>query len=74
MVYYDFHCLMNNEIIYLHSPGHVGIGKFEKLSEEVLRKIDHLAILMQNPDKNFEQLVDIWENRKDVRLLSGALL
>lgn len=73
-LFYDFHCLMNNEIIYLHSPDHVGIEKFKNLSENELSKIDQLAILMQDPDQNFDRLLNIWENQRDVRLLSGALL
>ena len=73
-LYYDLHCLMNNEIIYLHCPSHVRIGKFEELSAAELDKIDRLARLMQEPDKNFQVLRELWESDKEVRLLTGALL
>lgn len=73
-LYYDLHCLMNNEIIYLHSPKHTAPDKFDKLSAEELNKIDRLAHLMQDPDKNFDVLRKLWETDREVRLLSGALL
>jgi hypothetical protein len=73
-LFYDFHCLMNNEIIYLHSPKHVGPEMFHKLSAKDLEKIDELALLMQEPDKNFDELSEVWLTNKDIRLLSGSLL
>lgn len=73
-LFYDFNCLMNNEIIYLHGPTIVKMGTFEKLSEKELSEIDSLARLMQEPDKNFEELKKIWETNKKFRLLKGALL
>lgn len=75
-LFYDFHCLMNNEIIYLHGPAG-GYGKYEKfnsLTQAELEKIDKLAKLMQNPDQNFEALVKLWKNEKDFRLVTGGLL
>ncbi|MBI4532616.1 MAG: hypothetical protein HY711_01615 [Candidatus Melainabacteria bacterium] len=73
-LYYDLHCLMNNEIIYLHCPEHVRIGNFDNLSTRELTKIDELAQLMLQPDDNFYVLRKMWESTKDVRLLAGALL
>lgn len=73
-LYYDFHCLMNNEIIYLHSPKHVGPAVFDRLSSADLDEIDHLARLMQHPDENFQVLCDIWQTNRKERLLGGALL
>jgi hypothetical protein len=73
-LYYDLHCIMNSEIIYLHNPKHVRIGRFEELSAAELHKIDRLARLMQEPDKNFQALCEVWESDKEVRLLTGALL
>ena len=73
-LFYDFHCLMNNEVIYLHHPKIVMPGVFEKLSENELRKIDELAKLLQNPDENFDKLQKIWKTDKEFRLLKGALL
>lgn len=75
-LFYDFHSLMNNEIIYIHGPagGYGGYEKFQNLSKQELDKIDNLARLMQNPDENFDELNKIWETQKDFRLLSGGLL
>ena len=73
-LFYDFHCLMNNEVIYFHHPKIAMLGELEKLSEEELKQIDHLATLMQKPDENFDKLVDIWNTEKKYRLLAGGLL
>lgn len=75
-LFYDFHSLMNNEIIYIYGPaGRYGsYEKFNKLTVKELEKIDHLARLMQKPDDNFDQLLKIWETEKDFRLLTGGLL
>ncbi len=73
-LFYDFHCLMNSEIIYMHTPEIVHFGKFEKLSEDKLKEIDHLATLMQNPDENFDELLHIWNTKQEFRLLKGALI
>ena len=70
----DFHCLMNNEIIYEHSPRMTELDEFKNLTENQLKEIDQLAELMQNPDDNFEELKNIWEIKKEYRLLSGGLL
>lgn len=73
-LFYDFHCLMNSEIIYMHTPELVHFGTFEKLSVEKLTEIDALATLMTNPDENFDELLNIWNNKKEFRLLKGALI
>lgn len=75
-LFYDFHSLMNNEIIYIYGPagGYGEDEKFKNLTKEELAKIDNLARLMQQPDDNFDELVKIWETEKDLRLLSGGLL
>lgn len=73
-LFYDFHCLMGNEVIYLHHPKIVMPGVFEKLSENELKRIDHLAELMRNPDENFDELQKVWQTNKKFRLLKGALL
>lgn len=73
-LFYDFHCLMNSEIIYMHTPELVHFGKFEKLPETKLKEIDTLATLMTNPDENFEELLNIWNTNKEFRLLKGALI
>ncbi len=75
-LFYDFHSLMNDEIIYTYGPAG-GYGRYEKfnnLTKEELGKIDNLAYLMQKPDDNFDKLIKIWETEKDFRLLTGGLL
>lgn len=73
-LFYDFHCLMNNEIIYPHHPKFTMLGNFKKLEEAKLKELDDFATLMQNPDENFNELYHIWETNKEYRLLKGALL
>lgn len=73
-LFYDFHCLMNDEIIYLYSPEPATYERFDKLSETELKEIDNLALLMQDPDKNFDKLQKIWNTNRKFRLLKGGLL
>jgi len=73
-LFYDFHCLMNDEVIYTHTPKIVHFGTFEKLTEFQLKEIDNLAKLMQNPDKYFDELLHIWETKKQFRLVKGGLI
>ncbi len=73
-LFYDFHSLMNQEDIYPHSPELVKIKNFPKLKEWQLEEIDELAELMLDPDDNFDKLKEIYETKKEFRLLSGALL
>lgn len=73
-LFYDFHSLMNNEIIYLHMPEYGTYKKFPILTSEELAELDGLAVLMVDPDKNFDQLQKIWETNKKFRLLKGGLL
>jgi hypothetical protein len=73
-LFYDFHCLMNNEIIYSHHPKMAMWKEFKKLSKAQLKEIDRLAMLMQKPDSNFDNLLDIWNTKKEYRLLKGGLL
>ncbi len=73
-IFYDFHSLMNNEIIYFHGPNYSRISKFKNLKEKDFEEIDGLARLMINPDKNFDELKSIWETKKKFRILSGGLI
>jgi len=73
-LFYDFHCLMNSEIIYVQTPAWSEYERFAKLTEAELKEIDNLAQLMQNPDENFTELKNIWETNKKFRLLTGGLL
>jgi len=73
-IFYDFHSLMNNEIIYFHGPNYSRISEFGKLKEDDLKEIDELAELMLNPDENFDELKENWETKKKFRILSGGLI
>jgi len=72
-VFYDFHSLMNNEILYLQGPSYI-VNKFEKLTEKDFKEIDELAKLMLKPDKNFDGLVNLWNTEKKFRILNGPLV
>lgn len=72
-LFYDFHCLMNNEIIYNHIPKFLRF-RFKNLKPAELSEIDNLAALMQKPDENFNELFKIWNTNKKVRILKGGLL
>lgn len=72
-LFHDFHSLMNNEIIYQQGPAY-GWNRMNELTKKELEEIDDLAKLMINPDKNFNELVKVWETKKKFRLLKGSLL
>jgi len=72
-LFYDFHSLMNSEIIYLHTSKYIW-NRFDKLTKRELKEIDKLAYLLQKPDENFNELKKVWETKKKFRLLKGALL
>lgn len=71
-LFYDFHSLMNDEIIFLHLPKYMQDKNLE-LSEEEYKELDELATLMLNPDSNFDKLLKIWNNNLKFRMMSGAL-
>ncbi|HEY91979.1 MAG TPA: hypothetical protein G4O07_09135 [Dehalococcoidia bacterium] len=73
-LFYDYHSLMNNEIIYVHGPSYTKSLRFGNLTEKELDKVDNLACLMLDPDANFEELMWMWETERDFRLLTGGLL
>lgn len=72
-LFYDLHCLMNNEIIYHHNPKYLYF-KWDDLTEKDKKELDELAKSMLEPDKNFERLVEIWNSKKEYRILKGGLL
>ena len=51
-LFYDFHSIMNDEIIFLHLPSYIREKNFE-LSEDEYKELDNLAELLLDPDKNF---------------------
>ena len=71
-LFFDFHSLMNDEIIFLHMPRYIQNKNFE-LTEEEYKELDNLARLMLNPNENFDKLYEIWENTPKYRIMSGAL-
>lgn len=71
-LFYDFHCLMNDKILFLHQPKYIQDKHFI-LSEEEYKELDHLANLLLNSDENFEQLQKIWKENIKFRIMSGAL-
>ncbi len=48
-LFYDFHCLMNDEVIYTHRPWWATQEGFRALGAQELGRIDHLARLLRNP-------------------------
>lgn len=72
-IFYDFHCLMNNEISYNFQPAYID-GKFEQLSETELKEIDKLARLILNPDENYKALKEEWETNRKFRILNSPLV
>lgn len=71
-LFYDFHCLMNNEIIFLHQPEYLVFKDF-KLSEDELKELDSLAELLLEPDKNFDAIRNVWERETKFRILRGGM-
>jgi len=72
-LFFDFHCLMNNEIPYTQAPVFIAID-FNMVEEEKLQAIDALARLLLELEENFSQLQTIWETNHDFRLLKGSLI
>lgn len=48
------------------------VKNFE-LSEDEYKELDELATLMLDVDFNFEELLNIWNNKSKFRIMSGAL-
>lgn len=71
-LFYDFHSIMNDEVMFLYLPKYIRDKNFE-LSEEEYKELDELATLMLDTDSNFEKLLEIWENKPKFRIMSDAL-
>ena len=71
-LFYDFHCLMNDEIIFDFVPKYILEKNFD-ITEEELTELDDLAELMLDPDKNFDDLVSVWEKNLKLRIMAGGL-
>lgn len=72
-LFYDFHSLMNNEILYMQQPSYID-KKFDTLNKDNFLEIDELAVLMLDPDKSFYELKDIWNTKKKYRILNSPLI
>lgn len=72
VMFYDFHCLMNNEIIFLHTPKYLKEKKFN-LTINDLNELTDLASLMLTPEENFSKLKYIYDNEYKFRILYGGL-
>jgi len=48
--------------------------KFDKLTEKDFEEIDELAKLMLDPDKNFDEILKIWDTKKKFRILNSPLV
>ncbi|MGF7143305.1 hypothetical protein HNQ56_001728 [Anaerotaenia torta] len=66
----DFHSLMNNEIFYSFLPKHF-YNNYAKITEDELCGLDDLARLAKNPDDNFNELYEIWNNNEKYYSLSN---
>lgn len=71
-LFYDFHSLMNHEILFCQGPKYLNDCHYDLTDQEYL-ELDELAKLMLEPDKNFDTLHDIWENNEKFRILSGGM-
>ena len=71
-LFYDFHCLMNQEIPFLCQPRYAAEKEY-RLSGEELAELDALAELLLDPDGHFETLREIWERETKFRMLAGGL-
>ena len=69
---YDFHCLMNDEIIYSHYPKYFKEKNFV-LNEDDYKELDSLAMLMLEPNENFEKIRIIWNTNEKYRIMCGGL-
>ena len=67
---------MNNEISYVFRPRYLDdfLRGEAELDEAQLEELDHLAELLLEPDRNFEELLRWWETRRHFRDLRSPLV
>ena len=68
-LFYDFHCLMNDEMIFDFVPKYILEKNFD-LTEEEFTELDDLAELMLDPDKNFDALESVREKNLKFRMMA----
>lgn len=73
-LFFDFHALMGDEISYLFFPTYIDSDEFFSLSPDDLKELDDIALLMLDPQANFEELRYIFYNDKKLRVLNSPLL
>ena len=72
VLFYDFHCLMNDELIFALVPKYLVDQDFQ-LSDAEYAELDQLAEAMLDPDRNFDILQKIWNENEKFRIMSGGL-
>lgn len=71
-LFYDFHSLMNNEILFCQKLKYLK-DKDYKLSDYEYKELDELATLMLEPNINFDKIKCIWDSNEKFRILSGGM-
>lgn len=69
-LFMDFHALMNNEIFYSYQPLYLR-GGIQALNESELGELDYLAELLEEPDKNMEQLEQLLAENEKLSVLTN---
>ena len=69
-LFMDFHALMNNEIFYSYQPLYLR-GGLHTLSESELQELDRLAESLSEPDKNMEQIENLWTTNEKFSVLTN---
>lgn len=69
-LFMDFHALMNNEIFYSYQPLYLR-GGIHTLNESELHELDRLAELLSEPDKNMEQIENLWTTNEKFSVLTN---
>lgn len=72
VLFYDFHCLMNDELIFALVPKYLVDQDFQ-LSDAEHAELDQLAEAMLDPDHNFDTIQKIWNENGKFRIMSGGL-
>lgn len=74
-LFFDFHALMNQEMSYMFSPVCLSSEeKFQRFTDAEFSKLDLLAELMLEPDKNFTKLREMYENDSWYRVINTPLV
>ena len=71
-MFYDFHSLMNDEIIFHYQPEYL-VNSNYNLNDDEYKELDYLDTLMLNPDTNHDKLLEIWNSVDKYRIMCGGL-